>query len=310
VYGAWQAFARGKRTSPAIVAFRSALEDNLLRLAGELQDRTYRHGAYQSFVVRDPKRRDIAVAAVRDRVVHRLLYDHIVPLWDRSFCYDAWSCRKHKGLQAAVQRAQAHMHAQRRGWLWRSDITKFFDTVDHRVLRFLLRTKAPGERTLWLLDSVVASYEAAGPGRGMPIGNLTSQIFANIYLNEFDQFALHSLRPRAYVRYGDDFVLWCENELMAREARAAGEGFLKDYLRLAINAKHDRVQPASTVLPYLGVDLWPEGRRLQPRVGSRIGQRLDTRNLASYRALLRSHQPARRLRSFAWKSIDIIDKQC
>jgi len=143
----------------------------------------------------------------------------------------------------------------------------------------------------------------------LPIGNLTSQILANIYLNEFDQFALHSLKPRAFVRYGDDFVLWYQNEDEAHEAQVIGGQFLADYLGMTVNLKHDRVQPASHKLAYLGVDLWPKGKRLQVRTTQRINQRLELRNVASYRALVKQHQPRRYAEQFAWNVVDLIDEE-
>lgn len=159
LWQSWQAFVCGKRASPVILNFRANLERNLLQLTKDIQTGTYQHNGYNSFIVHDPKRREIAVANVRDRVVHRLLYDYLVPIWDKSFCYDAWSCRKGKGLHGAIQRAQTHMRHYSNGWLWRSDITKFFDNVDHDKLKYILRTKTRGKRALNLLDNVIHSYD-------------------------------------------------------------------------------------------------------------------------------------------------------
>lgn len=158
IWQALQAFTRGKRASVAIITFRTHLERNLLQLAQDLQSSTYQHGGYESFIVHDPKRRDIAVASVRDRIVHRLLYEYLVSIWDKAFCYDAWSCRRGKGLQGALQRTNQHMKSYRAGWLWRSDITKFFDTVDHDRLRFILRTKVKSPKAINLLDTAIHSY--------------------------------------------------------------------------------------------------------------------------------------------------------
>ena len=136
---------------------------------------------------------------------------------------------------------------------------------------------------------------------------MTSQIFANIYLNEFDQFVLHSLKPQTYVRYGDDFVLWCKDEPAAREFQIVGTQFLVDQLGMDVNLKHDRVQPAHAKLAYLGVDLWPSGRRLQMRTKQRISKRIELKNVASYQTLIQHHQPRRYSRQFIWKILDIID---
>ncbi|PIZ63185.1 hypothetical protein COY17_01020 [Candidatus Saccharibacteria bacterium CG_4_10_14_0_2_um_filter_52_9] len=136
---------------------------------------------------------------------------------------------------------------------------------------------------------------------------MTSQIFANIYLNELDQFVLHSLKPRAYVRYGDDFVLWCADEAEARTAQIIGTQFLADQLGLPVNPKHDRVQPANKKLAYLGVDIWPSGRRLQARTTMRISQNLNLNNVASYQNLIKQHMPKRYGKDLIWKIVDILD---
>lgn len=142
----------------ALQNFRINLEGKLLQIHQQLSNKTYRHGGYAPFVVHDPKRREIAVADVADRIVHRLMYDYLVRVWDPSFCYDAWSCRRGKGLQGAINRAQSHSKKYRRGWLWRSDITKFFDTINQDHLKFLLSTKLPSQKTTWLLNEVISSY--------------------------------------------------------------------------------------------------------------------------------------------------------
>ena len=131
MYTAWQAFSRGKRRSPAFLQFQAQLEANILQLSHDLTHRTYYHGEYQSFVVRDPKRREIAVATIRDRAVHRLLYDYLVKVWDSSFCYDAWSCRKNKGLLGAIERAQLHLKKyQHRAGCGEVISQGFFDSID------------------------------------------------------------------------------------------------------------------------------------------------------------------------------------
>lgn len=309
VWRAWQAFRQGKRPSEELMRFQFQLEPHLFSLHHDLQQGTYYHGNYNYFVVHDPKRREIAVASIRDRVMHRLLYDYLLGVWDKSFIYDAWNCRPGKGLLGAVERASFFSKRYRHGWIWRSDIRKFFDSVDHETLKFLLGTKlCRTPRVTTLLDTVIDSYDAGSTGRGLPIGNLTSQIFANIYLNEFDQFVLHTLRPLGYVRYGDDFVLWCPDEAAAREAQVVGTQFLGDYLALSVNEKHDCVQPASKRLRYLGVEIWPTGRRLQTSVQRRITRKLTLENLSSYESLTALHMPPRYRRRLRWQKLDIIDE--
>lgn len=317
LWHAWQEFARGKRTSIAITRFKYNLESNLLQLAQDLQNKNYEHGGYDSFIVHDPKRREIAVAIVRDRVVHRLLYDHLVSIYDKTFCYDAWSCRKDKGLLGAVERTQAQTKKYRHGWIWRSDITKFFDNVDHNILKKVLERKVSSPKALSLLMEVIGSYNCASQSldlpkarqiHGLPIGNLTSQIFANICLNEFDQFVFHMIKPLGYVRYGDDFVLWLTDQKQAKDVRKIGTSFLQTELKLNINPKHDRIQPTTNKLAYLGVDIWPTGRRLQKRVIKRIDSKINLENSASYHSLSNHHQPKRYHKRLQQNLVDIIDE--
>ena len=190
-----------------------------MRLCADLNTGRYRHGGYDHKIVNEKKRRDIAVAGVRDRVVHRLFYDYLVPIVDRRFDFDVWSCRPGKGLQQALRRTQQLTDRYANGWVWRGDVEKFFDHVNHQVLHDCLDGLIINRQALEILDTVIMSYatcpfEPLGSsdrfkGVGIPIGNLTSQIFANIYLHEFDRYVRHELRPSGYVRYGDDFVLFC-----------------------------------------------------------------------------------------------------
>src|SRR3990167_7098857 len=160
IWRSWWNFRRGKRASTAITEFAFYLEQNLYKLHQELINGEYRHGDYEHFIVRDNKRREIAVANVRDRVVHRLLYDYLVPIWDKTFIYDAWSCRKNKGLYGAIDRAQLFMKTYYSGWVWRTDIIKFFDSVNQSTLKRLLRRRVHDPAALWLLDEVINSYNA------------------------------------------------------------------------------------------------------------------------------------------------------
>lgn len=162
IWQCWQTFSKGKRRTPEYERFRYYLEQHLRGLQSDLIRGTYRHGSYRTFTVSDSKRRTIAVAALRDRFVHRLLYDALVPLYDRQFIYDVWSCREGKGLHAALERAQFFLRKYEQGFFWRADIEKFFDSVDHGVLLSLLQLRVRDEHMLRLLTHVIESYSSAG----------------------------------------------------------------------------------------------------------------------------------------------------
>lgn len=229
IWKCWYLFRRGKKLSRELDIFTFYLEGNLFKLYEDLNTGNYRHGDYRRFTVTDNKKRVISVASIRDRIVHRLLYEYLVQIYNKTFIFDVWSCRKDKGLFGAIERTQKFLLAHHSGFVWRVDITKFFDNVDQAVLFSLLQKRVNNEKALTILKEVIASF--AAPVRatkcGIPIGNLTSQIFANIYLNEFDRFAVHILKPQAYLRYGDDFIIFAENKKSLIAMREKTKQFLQ-----------------------------------------------------------------------------------
>lgn len=244
VWQAWRAFRRGKRASRAIVEFEYNLKANLSELAAALQTGYYKHGTYRTFEVRESKRRLIAVAEVRDRVVHRLVYDHLMGVYDRTFAYHVWSCRTSKGLDGAMAAVRRNMWRHRDGWIWRADVRKFFESVDHNVLVKILARTLRGQPILFKLCSEIVESYHTSKYAGMAIGNLTSQVFANIYLNEFDRYVLHQLKPLGYVRYGDDFALWGASEHTTSVYAAYGGEFLRNRLHLGLNRRATQLQSA------------------------------------------------------------------
>lgn len=288
-------------------AFQYNLEVNLLSLASDLQKGRYKHGLYHHFEVHDNKRRLVSVATVRDRIVHRLLYDYLVPIWDRQFDYDVWSCRPQKGLLGCVTHTQQHMARYSNGWLWRADVAKFFNNINHLVLLNCLRQKRLDVRALGLLAGVIDSYDSGiNSFVGLPIGNLTSQIFANIYLNEFDRFVRTDLKPLGYVRYGDDFIVWCQSAWQAQQVSQLGGQFLAQKLKLAVHATSHVVQPAWRQLHFLGLDFWPRGHRLDARMRQRIPLKLSATNVASYQAFLMQFGGKKASLHLVWQQLEVL----
>ena len=158
IWHCWRAFRSGKKASRDITEFESRLEDNLLRLCADLHNGTYQHAPYSHHIINEKKRRDIAVSSVRDRVIHRLLYEHLMPLVDASLDPDVWSCRPNKGLHKALERVARLCSKYSGGYVWRADITKFFDHINHEILRINLQRIIPDDKTLNLLDKVISSY--------------------------------------------------------------------------------------------------------------------------------------------------------
>ena len=175
--------------------------------------------------------------------MHRLLYDYMVPIVDKNLDYDVWSCRKGKGLHGAIARTEELIRKYPSSCVWRSDVVKFFDNVDQEVLKKTIVRQGFCEQATWLCDEVINSAE-----QGIPIGNLTSQIFANVYMNNFDRFVRHKIKPLAYIRYGDDFLLFLSNRVLAERAEAERSEFLDKVLSLKLHpAQNHIVKPGHTV---------------------------------------------------------------
>ena len=306
IWNAWFEFRKGKRMSEEMHEFQYYLEVRLFALYQDLNNGIYRHGPYRSFVVCDNKRRKISVSSIRDRVVHRLLYDYLVPIWDKTFIYDAWSCRRGKGLLGAIERTQQFLKAYPQAYVWRADVQKFFDNVDQRVLFCLLKRRVKDVKAMLLICEMLKSYQSFGKGIGMPIGNLTSQIFSNIYLNELDRFVKHTLQPKAYLRYGDDFLLFESDLKKLEDMQKAVTDFLSDELKLTLHAKNNVIVKARHGLKFLGVELWPSGRRLSKRNQSRIDARLNLRNTPSYHGVIAKHGGPKLQKWLDWRVHELV----
>lgn len=277
LYGAARMAARSRRYRPSAADFNFRLEEEIGRLHRELSDKTYRHGAYRLFTIYEPKERLIAAAPFRDRVVHHAVHDIIEPVIDRTFIYDSYACRKDKGAHKALDRAQEFLRANK--FCLHADIRKYFSSIDHRVLRGIIRGRIEDKDTLWLLDEIIDS--ALTVRSGLPIGNLTSQFFANLYLNELDYFAKEIMGLKYYVRYMDDFLVFSTSKVYLRDARNALRSFLCARLRLRLHEEKSQIYEVSGGLKFLGFRLYDDFRRLTAK-----NVRLFRKRLKMQKALL------------------------
>jgi len=278
----------GRRSSPAIATHEYNLESDLMHLRGQLVAQTYRPGGYHSFYVHDPKRRLISAAPVRDRVVHHALCNLLEPEFDRSFVRESFANRCAMGTHAAVDHCQ--MLARRFRFALQCDVRQFFPSIDHDILRAILFRKVKEPRARALIDLIIAGGADIGPPpaetiyfpgddlfavcrpRGLPIGNLTSQIWANCYLSPFDHFVKRELRCIGYVRYVDDIIFFADDKPTLWKWKAAAEARLAS-LRLAIHpGAHPR--PVTEGLPFLGFIVFPERRRLKSRKATHFARRV------------------------------------
>lgn len=288
LHRAYHKARRGKRHTPAVAGFEFNLEHNLLALQEELQGETYTPGPYHSFHIRDPKRRLISAAPFRDRVVHHALCLVIEPLFERTFIGDSYANRVGKGTHKALDRAQAFARAY--PYVLQCDVRQFFPSVDLAILEGLLGRKIADPQVMGLCKKILdggagvlrGEYEmvyfpgddllAAVRPRGLPIGNLTSQFWANVYLNELDQFIKRELRCRAYLRYCDDFLLFARGKRQLWEWKSAITERLAA-LRLTLHAASSTVYPVTNGIPFLGFRLYPDHRLLLRRNGMAFARR-------------------------------------
>ena len=287
LYQAYLRARRGKRDRPAVRDFEFALEAELLQLQAELSDGGYRPGGYRLFQIYDRKPRLIAAAPFRDRVAHHAVMGVIEPTLDRRFIHDSYACRVGKGVHAAVRRYQqwARTHA----YVLKLDVSRYFPSIDHGLLKAKLRRRIKDVGVLNLLDRMIDSAPSgfappvAGPsddlvdlmqrGRGLPIGNLTSQFFGNLYLNDLDHYLKQACGVRAYLRYVDDLVLLHDDKNQLWRWRDAIAEFLLTE-RLMLHPRKTQVQPVGLGLNLLGYRVWPWRVRLQRDSGYRYRKRL------------------------------------
>lgn len=258
--GAYCRARRGKQTREEVTRFGWNLERNLLALRSELLVGTYTHGPYRKFIVSDSKRREIQAAPFRDRVVHQAMVAALDPVFEKRFVFDSYACRRGKGTHAGIKRFERYARVSH--YALTMDISKYFASIDHDILFSLLSRKIRDERMLALCRIVIESSEET-PGRGIPIGNLTSQLFANVYLDELDQYIKHELRVRRYVRYMDDFVLLHDDKLYLHELKRRITEFLAARLRLTVHPKKAQIAPTHCGIGFLGFHVFPHHRLLR-----------------------------------------------
>ncbi len=262
---------RGKRETQAVRAFALNLDSNLAVLRDRLLQAHVTWGPYVFFTIHDPKERIISAARFEERVLQHAIMNVLDPVFERHAIHHSYACRKGKGTQRAVLRAFDWTRS--RSHFLKLDVRKYFDSIDHSLLSALLRRLVKDERVLALFDGLLASYETA-PGRGLPIGNLTSQYFANHYLSVLDHFVLEKLGTGAYVRYMDDFVLWHDGREALQSAGAEIRSFLRGELGLSL--KLAAMGKCAQGLPFLGFLLRPEGIYLQRKTKIRMAARART----------------------------------
>lgn len=294
LFEAWNNAKKGKRYRSEVLGFSYRLEENLIDIQNHLMHGSYKVSAYRPFYVYEPKKRLIMALPFRDRVVQWAIYQHLNPIFDKQFIADSYACRKGKGSHAAANRLQYWLRQTdrkpERYYYLKLDISKYFYRVDHAVLLKILRRKIRDKPLLRLLATIINSEDTrfglpAGVDPdvcpaddwlydvGMPIGNLTSQLFANLYLNELDQYAKHKLRLHYYIRYMDDVIILHHDKKKLAEIKNNIEEFLLNELHLQLNNK-TAIRPTSMGIEFVGFRVWATHKKLKKKTALKIKGRL------------------------------------
>jgi RNA-directed DNA polymerase len=293
---AWKEFLNGKRSRTDVEEFKSHLMPNIISLHTELKAKTYKHSTYKAFNISDPKPRRIHKAGVRDRLLHHAIHRVLYPFFDRVFISDSFSCRLQKGVHKAVGRFQVFSRKvscnhTKTVWVLKCDIRKFFASVDQGVLVEILREYIPDSDILRLLAEIIGSFHSTKKGVGLPLGNLTSQLLVNIYMNEFDQFIKHKLKVIYYIRYADDFVIFSQDKLLLQNLVSKIHDFLNNRLKLELHPNKISIRTIASGGDYLGWVHFPDHRVLRSTTKRKIMKKMKgypkRETISSYRGLLR-----------------------
>ena len=261
---AWQEFLRDKKDRKDVILFQARLMDNIFGLHNDLKNKIYKHGEYIAFNISDPKPRQIHKATVRDRLLHHLIYQELYPYFDSKFIYDSYSCRVNKGTHKAIDRfkyfaRKVSKNNTKTCWVLKCDIRKFFANIDHTVLNGILARYIKDADIVNLLEEIIGSFETPNTiyaqalmRKGLPLGNLTSQLLVNIYMNEFDQFIKRELKVKYYMRYADDFVILHEDKKYLENILPRISRFLEQKLKLQLHPDKVFIKTLASGVDFLG----------------------------------------------------------
>jgi len=276
---AWDEFKRGKTGKLEVQEFSFKLEDNIFKLHSELKCGTWKPNHYTAFFVRDPKLRHIHKATVRDRVFNQALYRILYQIFDVGFIHDSYSCRKEKGTHRGVMRLENYImkitkNYSRPAFALKCDVRKFFDNIDHGILFSIIKRKVTDADVLLLIKMILESFETK-LGVGLPLGNVTSQLFANVYLNELDQFVKHILKAKYYLRYCDDFIILDTDTRKLQSYKERTGELLIAKLHLSLHPNKVFIRKCSQGIDFLGYVVLPNRNILRTKTRNRILKKID-----------------------------------
>jgi len=302
---AWREFLRNKRKRKDIELFSLHLTDNILALHADLKNKNYKHSPYKAFKINDTKPRDIHKASVQDRILHHAIYRILYPIFDRKFIFDSYSCRIGKGTHRAINQFRIYARKSSKNhkktvWVLKCDIRKFFANIDHKILIDIFSHHIKDKNTIWLLEKIIESFHTENrPNVGLPLGNLTSQLLVNIYMNRFDHFVKRELKMKYYIRYADDFVILHEDKKLLENILPKISLFLETELKLSLHPNKVSIKTFASGIDFLGWVHFPHYRIPRTSTKRRMFRNLDKNqkeeSLISYLGLL-SHGDTYELR--------------
>jgi hypothetical protein len=292
MFYAWKIFRRGKTRKKDTMNFEMHLEDNIFSLYEEIKNNKYRHSLYKHFQIFDNKKRDIYKAEVKDRIIHQIIYDYLLLFFNPSFISDSYASRKNKGQYKAVDTFRYFIklasNTHRECYVLKCDVGKYFDNIDHNVLFDIIKEKVSCEKVLKIIQEVISSYHSSAYlQKGIPLGNITSQIFANVYLNLLDQYVKKELKCRFYLRYNDDLVFIFQNNKNIENIRDKVKLFVKEKLFLEIPFTKTSIQKISWGIDFLGFTILPEAILLRDKTKHKIYANINRKNIHSYFGILK-----------------------
>lgn len=280
---AWKEFIKGKRKRKDVQEFERDLMANIISLHHDLTQKCYEHSAYEAFKISDPKPRDIHKASIRDRLLHHALHRMLYPFFDRTFISDSSSCRLGKGTHKASERfyyfaRKVTQNNTTTAWVLKCDIRKFFASVDQEILLKILAQYIPDKDITTLIMEIVGSFSSGRRGIGLPLGNLTSQLLVNVYMNDFDQFMKHKIKAKYYIRYADDFVIFSHDKLWLKNISKQIADFLGTRLKLNLHPNKISLRTVASGVDYLGWINFPDHRVLRTTTKKRMLRRVRSSN--------------------------------
>jgi RNA-directed DNA polymerase len=276
----WDQFRRGKRKRKDIQCFERNLEDNIFQIQHDLINLQYRHDPYSHFYVSDPKQRHISKASVKDRLVHQVVHNVLTDVFDKKFIFHSLSSRLGKGTHIGVDQLckmirKVSANGNRPCYALKMDVKCFFDSVDHKILKTLIRKNIQDSRVLQIVDVIIDSFEVnQGMAVGIPLGNVTSQLFANIYLHELDDFIKQTLHEPHYLRYCDDFIILSIDEHQLQSLIPVIRNFLANGLRLELHPRKVTIRKLIQGIDFVGYVLFPHHKLVRTRTKQRMKGRL------------------------------------